>query len=253
MRDSIIHTPLVSPRTILDIGCGPGNVTRYLAARFPSAQVYGVDLSVLPEHEQRPQNLTYINGDIKRLLGPDNGDARLAPGSVDFVFARMLVLGMTGWPDYVKAVANAVRSGGWVEMQEWDFQVSENGVNVSDEWSWLQAEVRQGWEMKKLDLRCSQKLKGWMEDAGLVDVTEVRFCATVGQWDAEEHPETRQMGKYLAKWWPAVNWLMIPSLKCGDSAEQTEEMKAQMLKDLEAAQAEQRKSYEIVVCYGRKP
>ena len=31
-------------------------------------------------------------------------------------------------------------------MQEWDFQISENGRNVSDEWPLLQAEVRRGRE-----------------------------------------------------------------------------------------------------------
>ena len=32
-----------------------------------------------------------------------------------------------------------------------------------------------------------------------------------------------------------------------------EGMKARMVRDLEVAQREGRKSYEIVVCYGRKP
>ena len=85
-----------------------------------------------------------------------------------------------------------------------------------------------------------------MEQSGLVDVTEVRYLAPLGLWNVKDHPESRHMAEYLGKWWPSVNWLMIPSLKCG-------EMKAQMLKDLEAAQTEQWKSYEIVVCYGRKP
>lgn len=58
------------------------------------------------------------------------------------------MLGMTGWAEYVKSVAGAVRKGGWVEMYEWDFHISEDGVNVSDEWPWLQAEVKCAWETK---------------------------------------------------------------------------------------------------------
>ena len=253
MHDSIIHAPLTTdPHTILDIGCGPGDVSREFAARFPKARVYGIDLSVLPEHDNPRQNLTYIHGDIMQLLRA--GDVPLAPESVDYAFGRLLVCGMTEWPEYIRMVAGAVRGGGWVEMHDWDQQVWEDGRNVSDEWPWLQAIIKHGWEQKKLDLRCSQKLKGWMEAAGLVDVQEVRYRAPLGLWDVEEHPETKKMAEMLAKWWPSVNWLMIPSLTRGGVDERrVEEMKAQMLKDLDKAQAEQKKSYEIVVCYGRKP
>ena len=253
MHGNVVHAPVKDPGVVLDIGCGPGDVTRDLAERFPSAQVYGVDLSVLPQHANPPPNVTYIHGNIKQLLLPGSGDPRLASDSLDYAFARLVVCGMTEWPKYVRTVANAVRSGGWVEMHEWDFQVSENGVNVSNEWPWLQAEVQGARETKGLDMRCAQKLKGWMEDAGLVDVTEVRYRAPLGMWYAQEHPESKRMAEYLAKWWPSVNWLLIPSLTRGDDEQQVEDMKAQMLKDMDLAQAQQRKSYEIVVCYGRKP
>ena len=64
------------------------------------------------------------------------------------------------------------------------------------------------------------------------------------------------MGRWRSIWpsgGPSVNWLMIPSLQCGDTPQQVDQMKEQMLRDLEEAQAKQRKSYEIVVCYGRRP
>ncbi|MFZ9230103.1 MAG: class I SAM-dependent methyltransferase [Prochlorococcaceae cyanobacterium] len=35
--------PLASRQRLLDLGCGPGNITFLLAERFPSAQVIGVD------------------------------------------------------------------------------------------------------------------------------------------------------------------------------------------------------------------
>jgi len=39
------RVPLAEARTVYDLGCGPGNVTRLLAERWPQARVIGVDAS----------------------------------------------------------------------------------------------------------------------------------------------------------------------------------------------------------------
>jgi trans-aconitate 2-methyltransferase len=45
VRDLLAAVPAVEARTALDIGCGPGNSTEVLAARFPLATVSGFDSS----------------------------------------------------------------------------------------------------------------------------------------------------------------------------------------------------------------
>ncbi|KAH7156694.1 S-adenosyl-L-methionine-dependent methyltransferase [Dactylonectria macrodidyma] len=44
-RDLLSRVPLVSPKRIVDLGCGPGNSTAVVAERYPDAKVSGIDSS----------------------------------------------------------------------------------------------------------------------------------------------------------------------------------------------------------------
>ena len=43
--DLLSALPLEAPKTILDLGCGPGNVTPFLKSRWPEARIIGLDNS----------------------------------------------------------------------------------------------------------------------------------------------------------------------------------------------------------------
>ena len=135
--DLLNRIDLERPETVTDLGCGAGNVTRWLAQRWPDADVTGIDGSaamlakaaeslpgvrwlqadIAPWAPERPQHLIYTNAALHWL--PDHealfpklaGD--LAPGGVLAVqmprnFAE---------PSHT-AMADAARAGPWIETLE---------------------------------------------------------------------------------------------------------------------------------------
>src|SRR4051812_7315858 len=99
MNDHLIHAPVTTStvQKALDIGCGTGTVTHRIASTFPKAQVYGLDLSPVPNIREKLQNIEYVQGNFNDITGPNGSDARFEKGSFDYIFARLLVLGMTDW------------------------------------------------------------------------------------------------------------------------------------------------------------
>lgn len=80
-RDLVAALALEAPRRIVDLGCGPGNSADVLAARWPGAEVVGLDSSaamIAAAHRSAPER-AWILGDIATWT-PD------AP--VDLVFSN---------------------------------------------------------------------------------------------------------------------------------------------------------------------
>lgn len=113
MHGRVIHASLEHPHRILDVGCGTGIVSCILSQMFPSAKVYGVDLSEVPATSAKPENVSFIHGVMPRMVDSDDTGI-FAEASFDLVFSRLLVAGMCGWQEYIKTAAKLVKPGGYV-------------------------------------------------------------------------------------------------------------------------------------------
>jgi trans-aconitate 2-methyltransferase len=65
-RDLLAQVPLEAPRRVADLGCGPGNSTELLIARFPGAEVVGVDSSpdMLRQARERLPRCRFVAADL---------------------------------------------------------------------------------------------------------------------------------------------------------------------------------------------
>jgi len=65
-RELLARVPLSTAREVVDLGCGPGNSTELLAARFPGARVSGIDNSpsMLESARKRLPGVEFALADI---------------------------------------------------------------------------------------------------------------------------------------------------------------------------------------------
>lgn len=194
MKGNLVHATLRNPSKILDIGCGTGIVTRHLAQQYPTATVYGIDISDVPTRPDTPGNITFINGDIQHLAGSDE---RLKDGTVDYIFQRLLVCGMTGWPAYIQQMTRLLRPGGYLEVHDFADIFYKNDHIISGDWKWLNA-MRRGAAQLGLDLEVGLNARKYLTDAGLVDVQVVKYDVPLGTWMADAKPETKRLGEHQA-------------------------------------------------------
>ncbi|WP_159616301.1 trans-aconitate 2-methyltransferase [Arthrobacter zhaoguopingii] len=101
------------PRRVVDLGCGPGDLTAALARRWPAAEVVGIDSS--PEMIARardvggrPANLTFTTGDAGTWL-PGQED--------DVIVSNALLQWVPGHRELLRKWAAAMGSGAWLAFQ----------------------------------------------------------------------------------------------------------------------------------------
>ncbi len=74
--DLLARVPDVSPARVADLGCGPGNSTALLAARWPEASIDGVDSSdaMLNRAAETRVKANWILADLAQWSPPDSYD-----------------------------------------------------------------------------------------------------------------------------------------------------------------------------------
>jgi len=101
-----------SPAYVVDLGCGPGQLTAALAERWPHAQVDGVDSSAsmvaaAAEHA-RPGRLEFVHADLRGWRPRQPVDVLVTNAALQWVPGHLQLL---------RTLVQLVRRGGWLALQ----------------------------------------------------------------------------------------------------------------------------------------
>ncbi|MCZ2404882.1 trans-aconitate 2-methyltransferase [Paenarthrobacter sp. Z7-10] len=102
-----------SPRRVVDLGCGPGNLTAALARRWPDAEVLGLDSSAQMIETARqlknaPENLSFQQGDIASWMPDAATDVLVSNAALQWVPGHQLLM---------KSWLAAMMPGSWLAVQ----------------------------------------------------------------------------------------------------------------------------------------
>jgi trans-aconitate 2-methyltransferase len=109
-RDLLAQVPLDAPRRVIDIGCGPGNSTELLIARYPKAEVTGLDSSpdMLRQARERLPGRTFVQADIA---------AWTPPAETDLLFGNAVFQWVPDHPAVFQRLIQALPQGGVLAVQ----------------------------------------------------------------------------------------------------------------------------------------
>jgi trans-aconitate 2-methyltransferase len=99
------------PQSVVDLGCGPGNLTALLASRWPDATITGVDSS--------PEMIAAARADHGDAGTFEVADLRdwSAPTGVDVLVSNATLQWLPDHLDLLPGLVRQVRPGGWLAFQ----------------------------------------------------------------------------------------------------------------------------------------
>ncbi|GJM39713.1 MAG: hypothetical protein DHS20C19_30800 [Acidimicrobiales bacterium] len=170
---------------VLDVGCGPGNLTAEIAGRVAPGEVIGIDASETVVDEAARDHgdvASFALGDVDAL---DFDDDRF-----DLVHAHQVLQHLDRPVDALREMRRVTTPGGIVAARDADYGAMAwaPGNDGMDRWMELYQRMTAGLDH---DANAGRHLLGWTQAAGFTDIT-----VTSSTWEFAD-PDSRA-------WWSGV-------------------------------------------------
>jgi trans-aconitate 2-methyltransferase len=113
--DLLARVPAEAPKVVVDLGCGPGNLTSLLADRWRGAQVTGIDSS--PEMIAAAEQIDGIRWEVADLRDWARPDPLALRAPVDVLVSNATLQWLPEHLDLLPGLLDRVAPGGWFAFQ----------------------------------------------------------------------------------------------------------------------------------------
>jgi ubiquinone/menaquinone biosynthesis C-methylase UbiE len=171
-------------QSLLDVGCGPGNITLDLATRVAPGPVLGIDaaadaIAAANEVQTRPDQVTFAVGDVYALDAPD--------ATYDVVHAHQVLQHLSDPVAALREMRRVTKPGGIVAVRDSDYAAFTWAPDspVLTRWNALYHRIT---AHNHAEANAGRYLLGWAQRAGCTEVV-----ASTSTWTFAD-PESRA-------WW----------------------------------------------------
>ena len=196
---------LMASTKAVDVDCSTGVTTIELARALPLTTVYGLDTSPVPEvvKQTAPPNTVWAVGNVldvdfnQQSEDSDTMSRKIfTPDGLDFIFGRMLLLGVENWQRYFHNAYISLKPGGTIEHQDLDWKFYRVGTSqcLSDEWEWHRKVISAA-EQSGLSTQAGSNAAPLMKAAGLEIVSIQTFEFSF--MPSTKTPNSQAMGNYV--------------------------------------------------------